>query len=185
MYSQTLHKRPADVYSFCDCIGRLCKVHECIGTVYTCMNSWKESFNPIVCWWYRFCLLLVPTLKVCWKCLKFKSRDFSEVNISKSQISDIRMPLYIDMKKQLEREDMASLSCPYMGMKKHQEYIKTQGQILKLVNNFFFLLFLASHSHWWCNRIFVNKTIFSMNKIIHQIDILHIHDSSTRYCGGD
>ena len=26
--------------------GRLCKVCECINTVYTCMNSWKEPFNP-------------------------------------------------------------------------------------------------------------------------------------------
>jgi hypothetical protein len=25
--------------------GRLCKVCQCIGTVYTCMNSWKEPFN--------------------------------------------------------------------------------------------------------------------------------------------
>ena len=30
MHSQTLHKRPSDVYSVC----------ECIGTVYTCMDSW-------------------------------------------------------------------------------------------------------------------------------------------------
>jgi hypothetical protein len=26
-------------------VGRLCKVCECIVTVYTCMNSWKEPFN--------------------------------------------------------------------------------------------------------------------------------------------
>jgi hypothetical protein len=26
--------------------GHICKVCECIGTVYTCMNSWKEPFNP-------------------------------------------------------------------------------------------------------------------------------------------
>jgi len=25
--------------------GRLCKVCECISTIYTCMNSWKEAFN--------------------------------------------------------------------------------------------------------------------------------------------
>jgi hypothetical protein len=25
--------------------GRLCKVFKCIGTVYTCINSWKEPFN--------------------------------------------------------------------------------------------------------------------------------------------
>jgi hypothetical protein len=38
MHSQTLHKRPSDIYSICDYIG----------TVYTCMNSWKEAFNPII-----------------------------------------------------------------------------------------------------------------------------------------
>jgi hypothetical protein len=38
MHSQTLHKRPSDVYLVC----------ECIGTVYTCMNSCKETFNTII-----------------------------------------------------------------------------------------------------------------------------------------
>ena len=38
MHSQTLHRRSSDVYSFC----------ECIGTVYTCMNSCKEAFNHIL-----------------------------------------------------------------------------------------------------------------------------------------
>ena len=32
------HKLYINVYSFCDCIG----------TAYTCMNSWKEAFNPII-----------------------------------------------------------------------------------------------------------------------------------------
>ena len=38
MHSQTLHKHPSDIYSVC----------ECISTIYTCMNSWKEGFNPIM-----------------------------------------------------------------------------------------------------------------------------------------
>ena len=36
MHSQSLHRRPSDIYSGYDCIS----------TIYTCMNSWKEPFNP-------------------------------------------------------------------------------------------------------------------------------------------
>jgi len=42
MHLQSLHKRHSDIYS----------VWDCICTVYTCMNSWKEPFqtlfNPII-----------------------------------------------------------------------------------------------------------------------------------------
>jgi hypothetical protein len=38
MHSQTLNKHSSDVNSVC----------ECIGTVYTCMNSWKEAVNTTV-----------------------------------------------------------------------------------------------------------------------------------------
>jgi hypothetical protein len=38
MHLQALHKRSSDIYS----------VRECIGTVYTSMNSWKEAFNYIM-----------------------------------------------------------------------------------------------------------------------------------------
>jgi len=44
MHSQTLHKRPSDIYS----------VYECISTVYTCMNSWKKR------------LILYWTWSICW-----------------------------------------------------------------------------------------------------------------------
>ena len=50
--------------------GRLCKVCECIATVYTCMNSWKEAFNPIMNYiWY--CMA---------SCYKSFMPRFSEIN---------------------------------------------------------------------------------------------------------
>ena len=54
MHEQTLHKRHSDIYSVC----------KSIGTVYTCINSWKEALNAIVFTFYaenshmtsRFCM---------------------------------------------------------------------------------------------------------------------------------
>ena len=36
--------------------GRLCKVCECIGTVYTCMNSWKD-LKTIFVFWRQICYI--------------------------------------------------------------------------------------------------------------------------------
>ena len=36
MHSQTLHTLPSDIYSVC----------ECMVTVYSCVSSWGEAFNP-------------------------------------------------------------------------------------------------------------------------------------------
>jgi hypothetical protein len=58
----TLHKRPSNVYS----------VYEYTGTVYTCMNSWKEAFNPII---LSFCLNMYI---ICWS-VKFKSKVWRKV----------------------------------------------------------------------------------------------------------
>jgi hypothetical protein len=62
IHSQTLHKRPSDIYSVCDFIG----------TINTWMNSWKEAFNPILFFILLDMSELVNELNwPCWICMKY------------------------------------------------------------------------------------------------------------------
>ena len=67
MHSQTLHK--PTFYS----------VYECIGTVYTCMNSWKEAFNPIIVLLDLF--LKLSEYEFCTHTLKTSNQNFDWTTI--------------------------------------------------------------------------------------------------------
>ena len=79
----------------------------------------------------RFCLLLVPIHKVCWKCLKFKS-----------QISDIRIPLcpYIQVCRNNQNVSLYGYEETSRIYQNSRSNIKTYKELFSIFDNPFALM---------------------------------------------